>query len=226
MASNPGRMPKTRVRMPRKQGQMRRASQMRARVPRAVPRGQTRTQVMRSRQTRRTRCPFSRPLPRKIPRKARSTPPLFPFVASAAHDSAKKSSRTDSIAPARRKLFGIQRFRRLCRSHGMFHAKHRGKLSRVFHMKHRGMRSWVFHMKHPAVCGSAYPTALRERLPGGLSRAKTCDDGNGRYSTPTITSVDLIMARAFPPSARPSCSIASLVMEPVILLPSASSRTT
>ena len=147
MASNPGRMPKTQVRMPRKQGQMRRASQMRARVPWAIARGQTRTQVMRSRQTRRTRCPFSRPLPRKIPRKARSTPPLFPFVASAAHDSAKKSSRTDSIAPARRKLFGIQRFRRLCRSHGMFHAKH------------RGMRSWVFHAKHR---GNAKPDVPRE----------------------------------------------------------------
>ncbi len=175
MASNPGRMPKTRVRMPRKQGQMRRASQMRARVPRAVARGQTRTQVMRGRQTRQTRCPFSRP--RKIPRKARSTPPLFPFVVSAAHDSAKKSSRTDGIAPARRKLFGMRRFRRLCRSHEMFHAKHRGKLSRVFHakhrgklsrvfhMKHRGMRSWVFHMKHPAV--------LWERLPDSFAGALT-----------------------------------------------------
>ena len=83
--------------------------------------------------------PLLTPTPTQNSSKSTLNPPLFPFVASAAHDSAKKSSRTDGIAPARRKLFGMRRFRRLCRSHGIFHAKHRGKLS------------WVFHVKHPAV---------------------------------------------------------------------------
>ena len=46
------------------------------------------------------------------------------------------------------------------------------------------------------------------------------------YSTPTMTSVDFTMASAASPSARPSCSMASLVMEPLMRLPSAVSRVT
>ena len=91
----------------------------------------------------------------------------------------------------------------------------------AFQTTHRRFDCW----KRDASCRKRR-SAPRGDVPCGAPVRRGMPFGGQPYSTPTITSVDFTMTSAAAPSVRPSSSMASLVMEPLIVPPSASFRDT